>query len=87
MDMEAACKFELVEDYSGAASFRNAGFFEHVGTLHELQWFDLDLVFTLSLGHPIDRSHDGRLANLGPFVWSSSVIDWQWVQHGFLKHQ
>ena len=76
-----------MEDYSGAASFRNAGFFEHVGTLHELQWFDLDLVFTLSLGHPIDRSHDGRLANLGPFVWSSSVIDWQWVQHGFLKHQ
>ena len=64
-----------MEDYSGAASFRNAGFFEHVGTLHELQWFDLD------------RSHDGRLANLGPFVWSSSVIDWQWVQRGFLKHQ
>ena len=64
-----------MEDYSRAASFRNAGFFEHVGTLYELQWFDLDLVFALSLGHPIDRSHDGHLPNLGPFVLRLSVID------------
>ena len=55
------------QDHTCVASFRNAGFFEYVGTLYELQRFDVNLVLAFPFGHPTDRSNDGHLVRFERF--------------------
>ena len=52
--------FKKFQDRTRVASFRNAGLFEYVGTLFELQRFDVNLVLAFPFGHPTDRSNDGH---------------------------
>lgn len=62
------------KDRARVASVRNAGFFEYVGTLFELQRFDVDLVLAFPFGHPTNRSNDGH-SDEGSRCWGRGLSD------------